>query len=304
MSHNLIDDPSALAALNAVPVLFFPDKSIKGAEREEDWSFPEVLLADILTQPWPAEICFTQYHHSKRTRINLGESLPDDLSFNLVALDIDTRPHLPISERNWTAATGLSAASRPVPNILYRTHRGVRCIYLIDPVSDALGFEARRQEFLRTACDSFAKDPCWKVDATRNWNAFFRAPRILYRNDRNEIVDLRSAPIWLWHTERIALPAVVPANAAPRAPHVQGSGRGIEAAVRWLATVPPAVEGDDGDRRTFWVLNELAWTFGLTDLAVLEAISGWNSRCDPPWSDAELLRKLVYVRRKGARDGR
>jgi hypothetical protein len=98
-----------------------------------------------------------------------------------------------------------------------------------------------------------------------------------------------------------------PLNAAPTVPRQFGpqvfrgcNQRVIERAKRYVAMVPPAVEGQHGDVHTFRVCCRLARGFALDDEQALHVLAEWNARCLPPWSEAELLDKL----RRAARYGR
>jgi hypothetical protein len=74
----------------------------------------------------------------------------------------------------------------------------------------------------------------------------------------------------------------------------------IARAKRYVAMVPPAVEGQHGDVQTFRICCRLARGFALDDDQALLVLAEWNARCQPPWSEAELLDKL----RRAARYGR
>jgi hypothetical protein len=73
----------------------------------------------------------------------------------------------------------------------------------------------------------------------------------------------------------------------------------LERARRYLAAVPPAVAGQRGDIRTFHVCCRLARGFGLNTGDALNLLTDWNARCDPPWSEGELLAKLDHANRYG-----
>lgn len=74
----------------------------------------------------------------------------------------------------------------------------------------------------------------------------------------------------------------------------------IDRARRYLASVPPAISGQHGDLHTFRVCCRLTRGFALDLEEALHVLTGWNARCQPPWSEAELLDKL----RRAARYGR
>jgi hypothetical protein len=60
----------------------------------------------------------------------------------------------------------------------------------------------------------------------------------------------------------------------------------------YLRTVRPAVEGEAGDRHTFWVACVLVRDFALPVEEALPLLEEWNATCLPPWTEEELLHKL------------
>jgi hypothetical protein len=74
----------------------------------------------------------------------------------------------------------------------------------------------------------------------------------------------------------------------------------MERAKRYVASVPPAIAGQHGDVHTFRVCCRLTRGFALDDEQALHVLAEWNARCQPPWSEAELVDKL----RRAVRHGR
>jgi hypothetical protein len=60
----------------------------------------------------------------------------------------------------------------------------------------------------------------------------------------------------------------------------------------YLRKVPPAVEGQGGDRHTFVVACRLVRDFALAVEDALPLMLEWNARCVPPWTVEDLVRKL------------
>ena len=84
------------------------------------------------------------------------------------------------------------------------------------------------------------------------------------------------------------------ATSAPRLPvHV------IERARRYLAALPLAVSGQNGDVTTFRACCRLVRGFLLSDEDALALLHEWNSRCEPPWTERELVDKIRRARRYG-----
>lgn len=72
-----------------------------------------------------------------------------------------------------------------------------------------------------------------------------------------------------------------------------------ERAKRYLASIPPAVEGAHGDLHTFRVCCRLTRGFSLSEDQALRVLAEWNARCEPPWTAAELIQKVRGAFRYG-----
>jgi len=75
--------------------------------------------------------------------------------------------------------------------------------------------------------------------------------------------------------------------------------RSVERARAFLQSVDPAVAGQQGDLRTFRVCCRIVRGFDLSDDEAVRALSEWNARCEPPWSERELRQKVMNARRYG-----
>jgi hypothetical protein len=73
----------------------------------------------------------------------------------------------------------------------------------------------------------------------------------------------------------------------------------IERARRYLAAIPPAIMGRHGDAATFRACCRLVRGFNLGDDDALFILNEWNARCEPPWSEDELRKKIQAARRYG-----
>jgi hypothetical protein len=105
------------------------------------------------------------------------------------------------------------------------------------------------------------------------------------------------------NTRRLYEPVDFPKPAPPptRAPlHEQPTARNAIARARqYVAVIPPAISGQHGDVHTFRVCCRVVRGFALDDDEALDVLHDWNSRCEPPWSDRELIDKLSRARRYG-----
>ncbi len=88
-------------------------------------------------------------------------------------------------------------------------------------------------------------------------------------------------------------------KAAPAFPAPNRSADVRERVKQYLAAIPPAIAGQHGDLHTFRVCCRLARGFALEDDDALMTLADWNNRCEPPWTERELLDKLRCARRYG-----
>lgn len=97
------------------------------------------------------------------------------------------------------------------------------------------------------------------------------------------------------------LPAVGGAiqSSVPKAPRPLTAAGSAERARAFLQRVDPAVAGQQGDLQTFRVCCRVVRGFDLSDDEAVRALSEWNARCEPPWSERELRQKVTNARRYG-----
>ena len=67
----------------------------------------------------------------------------------------------------------------------------------------------------------------------------------------------------------------------------------------YLGRVPPALAGDHGDLHTFQICCRIVRGFALDDDQALAVLAEWNARCQPPWTERELLQKIRSARHNG-----
>jgi hypothetical protein len=82
-----------------------------------------------------------------------------------------------------------------------------------------------------------------------------------------------------------------PAAERPVKHGVRREGR-MRLARAWVERRPIAIEGDHGDTRTHVMCCSVAVGFDLSDDDAYEVLREWNARCEPPWSEADLRKKL------------
>lgn len=72
--------------------------------------------------------------------------------------------------------------------------------------------------------------------------------------------------------------------------HVQASP--IDLAKKYLEKVDPAIAGSNGSAVTFRAAITMVEGFALSEEDALGALSEWNEKCQPPWSERDLRHKI------------
>lgn len=101
--------------------------------------------------------------------------------------------------------------------------------------------------------------------------------------------------------------ATVPPEPPPTAPPPPPSGTHrsetagdvVARARAYLEKCEPAISGSGGHKATFIVAQKLVRGFALDEATAYHLICDWNRRCDPPWSERELRRKLQQAAKAG-----
>jgi hypothetical protein len=104
---------------------------------------------------------------------------------------------------------------------------------------------------------------------------------------------------------------VATSPAAPVAPPRRGSAHGAdrrpsvtERAVLYLEACQPAVQGDDGSGQTIKMAMKVGPGFGLTEDEAFHLLwEQYNPRCEPPWNEKDLRRKVKEAYKKETRRG-
>jgi hypothetical protein len=66
----------------------------------------------------------------------------------------------------------------------------------------------------------------------------------------------------------------------------------FDRARKYVAEIPGAISGQGGHNQTFAVACALVHGFALNESDALAIMGGYNLRCSPPWTEAELIHKI------------
>ena len=89
--------------------------------------------------------------------------------------------------------------------------------------------------------------------------------------------------------------------AAPKEDDMRALPNVVEQAAKYLAKCDPAIGGQGGRKQTFSVAACMTRDFGLSVAQTFDLMSEWNKRCDPMWSDTELLREIEGASLRGTK---
>lgn len=124
--------------------------------------------------------------------------------------------------------------------------------------------------------------------------------------------DVRVLPdLTTWHAVHFATVAPKPTSGSLlvdvyQPPTLKPSNRPdrVERARQWADNAAPAVEGQGGSDDAMRVAGGVVRGFDLNDGEGVDALAGWNKGCLPPWSPAELARKVAEVQKTPDPQGR
>jgi hypothetical protein len=119
-------------------------------------------------------------------------------------------------------------------------------------------------------------------DATRP----HRTSKVLFRPDK-----LLTVPTKALESLAAEVPVAKQARTLEETP-VAVSPQHTERATKYLAKVPPAIEGKNGSKRMFATVALLLNEFALPRTVAFDLVKVYNARCVPPFSQEELEHKF------------
>lgn len=183
----------------------------------------------------------------------------------------------------------------PPPSYVMHTSRGRAHILWRARDFDASGVERLQKQLAADLGGDLAATSVTQLTRLPGfWNCKHDKPYMVW-------VDYRD-------TEHVYTPRDFPCvdNAQPTRPElivtegrVVGYRESPERARAYLARTPPAVAGQHGDLHTFQTCCRVVRGFALDDDQALAVLAEWNARCQPPWTQRELLQKIRSARRNG-----
>lgn len=115
--------------------------------------------------------------------------------------------------------------------------------------------------------------------------------------DMSAIVDGQESIEWL---EDRYFPHVPPSATQV---DFRSAGAVVERARKYVAKMPPAISQQRGHDKTFHVACVLMLGFQLTEPEAMSVLTEYSNRCEPPWSEKELLHKVRSADRQQGERG-
>ncbi len=100
---------------------------------------------------------------------------------------------------------------------------------------------------------------------------------------------------------RLDPPRPAPLSTRPR--RTEDHGKLVERARAYVAKMPPAISEHGGHDATFAVALTLVKGFLLDSDTALDLLREYNGRCEPPWTEKDLLHKIEDAGEADAEDG-
>lgn len=291
------------------------------SEEIEPSQLPRTIAAHGGAEAWWSGAVFVDGHRAQ-SRWQATHAVGIDIDHREAHAAFAQWRQLPATEREasklapmpWTTARRLHRALSTAPAThAHMTLRGARLVAVLSrPITDAEEHARVARELCRRAeawlvasslADELEVDTAASCDRAR----LFFAPRAQVDGRRRlavvhqagaGVVDVDETIAELDERDAIAAEAKKvapsPTMALPRV-----GADAVSRARAWLARAEPAVAGQHGHDRTFAVVERVVRGFDLDDAQAFDVLGDWNARCDPPWSDKELRRKITEGRAKG-----
>jgi hypothetical protein len=97
----------------------------------------------------------------------------------------------------------------------------------------------------------------------------------------------------------LAVPSKPVAPVAPPPPSRAATPDVEERAARYLALCDVAISGQDGHKTTFNICQKIVRGFALDEATAYRLLCSWNERCQPPWTERDLKRKIQQAAERG-----
>jgi hypothetical protein len=204
-----------------------------------------------------------------------------------------------------TAARAGLAAFPLRPSIVVASGGGLHSYWLLrEPLTLQQNVAPRAKQVLRALATTLGGDlnsaepvHVLRLPGTHNHK---------YTPSRPVVVELCDATVTYPLADLVAVLGPPPAlnDSLPKTPlphHIAVAER-MRQAREWLLRQDPAIQGQGGDNHTF-VCCCVVHDFDLTEDQAFAVLQDWNARCEPPWVDADLRKKIQNANRyaEGAR---
>lgn len=95
------------------------------------------------------------------------------------------------------------------------------------------------------------------------------------------------------HGKAVPLESPYPCSLLPVSASILDRDHLLKRAAAYLGKMPPAISGQGGHNATYWAAIVLVHGFDLTEVEALHLLEhDFNARCDPAWTERELIHKV------------
>ncbi len=159
------------------------------------------------------------------------------------------------------------------PSVIVRSGRGLHVYWMLRDMPDDMDQIklALRQLAKRLEGDMRSAEPAHVLRIPGTMNHKYSPPRMV------EIEEMRLDRLYDFSK-------IVDATTLKSAAYIKGRA--------YMDELPPAIQGEHGDDSTYAAACVLVRDLGLDHDDALSLMLEWNQKCAPPWTEAELMKKI------------
>lgn len=262
-----------------------------------------VPLEEVFTRAYDDDRHFAAYSLPGSPRLDSAApaEIEGGVPMVLAVFDVDGPGHTRSAEWDKEQCLRLSALTEDYPDFYgYWTKGGYRLVWQLEEPFIIDSKEASKQwkeHYIawqaELATYGIETDP-----GCKDWTRLYRLPDVIRDGERTRCRPFNTAVMPPAPIPYLAAQVVPEPGEPPTADLTPSNNPALEHHLERLVDArPAAVEGEQGDAKTFatacWLLND----WDLDEEAAWALLCRWNQRCSPPWGEDELRTKFENAAR-------
>lgn len=215
----------------------------------------------------------------------------------IVDIDLDVPEAIELAPRYLPVTRTFGRASKPRSHWIYMVDSVFRTSQFRDPTTQAMLVELRGtggQTVFPPSVHPSAEVIAWTDEPYDIARVHGDELRLAVGHLAAAVLELRHPGVAFTVTKRWRGEATTQVTSLP-APAAQGIAI-VDRARRYLARMPEAIEGQGGNITTYKAALAMVKGFDLTDEQAMYLLGEYNQRCQPMWTEADMLQKVRSAR--------